>query len=111
MAFDFSKLALGHLRLRKGSAISTSSTSISVAHPSHCGSIDPVYQAFRRRIDSALACWNKGKGMTYTFDPDEATYSQYNCMLVLLDGAENYRIAEWAPNAKDCKTPFSHRWA
>ena len=44
--------------------------------------------------------------MTYTFDPDEASYSQYNCMLVLLDGAENYRIAEWAPNAKDCKTPY-----
>ena len=68
--------------------------------------VNPVYQAFRRRIDSALARWNKGEGMLYTFDPDEATYSENNCMLDLLDEAENHTIAEWAPNAKDCKTPY-----
>ena len=28
-------------------------------------------------------------------------------MLDLLDEAENHTIAEWAPNAKDCKTPYT----
>ena len=68
--------------------------------------VNPVYQAFRRRIDSALARWNKGEGMPYTFDPSESIYSENNCMLDLLDEAENHTIAEWAPCAKDCKTPY-----
>ena len=68
--------------------------------------VNHVYQAFRRRIDSALTRWNKGEGMLYTFDPAESIYSENNCMLDLLDEAENHTIAEWAPCAKDCKTPY-----
>ena len=69
--------------------------------------VNPVYNAFRVRIDKALKAFREKGEVAYTYDPvPESLYDQCNCFLDLLDSTRNDVIQEWGPKAIKSDVPL-----